>query len=78
MSKKCSQQPPLMRHLKNQIHQYQVLTCLKFVKTQKQTKNNLDVTNSSRDDMTFLNYLNTKFGEQHKVNVPVGLALNNH
>lgn len=43
------------------------------------TKKNLDVTNnSSRDDTTFLNYLNITLQTRHKVNAPLGLSLNDH
>lgn len=42
-------------------------------------KKNLDVTNnSSRDDTTFLNYLNITLQTRHKVNAPLGLSLNDH
>lgn len=54
-------------------------TCMSDIckSTNKQT-NNLDVTTSGWNDTTFLNYLNIIVWAQHKVNVPLGLTLNNH
>ena len=53
-------------------------TCMSEIckNTNKQT-NNLDVTTSGWDDTIFLNYLNIIVWAQQKVNVPLGLALNN-